>query len=262
MSDPITRFSSRVDNYVKYRPGYPREVIKLLTAEGALTPAAAVADVGSGTGILSELLLRNGNRVFGVEPNREMREAAERLLKDYPDFNSIEGTAERTTLADLSVDLITAGQAFHWFDQPKAQPEFIRILKQGGWVALIWNERRLDSSGFLRALEKLLLQFGTLYEQVRHENVYGDIATFFGAGRFRLATFENLQQMDLDGLKGRIFSASYTPEPGHPNFEPMLEKLLAIFRTHEKGGTVTIEYDTRVYYGQLASQVEPIQTRA
>ncbi|MDQ2855509.1 MAG: class I SAM-dependent methyltransferase, partial [Acidobacteriota bacterium] len=191
--NPIKRFSSRVDNYVKYRPGYPREVISLLSAECGLTPAATVADVGSGTGILSELLLRNGNRVFGVEPNREMREAAERLLKDCSGFNSIEGTAEGTTLADHSIDLITASQAFHWFDQVKARLEFLRILKKGGWVALIWNERRLDSSDFLRALEELLLKFGTLYEQVRHENVYGDIATFFGTGAFKLATFENLQ---------------------------------------------------------------------
>jgi SAM-dependent methyltransferase len=257
MSDPTTRFSSRVENYAKYRPGYPREVIDLFSTECGLTAAATVADIGSGTGIFSELLLQNGNKVYGVEPNQKMREAAERLLKDYPSFKSIDGTAEQTTLANHSVDLITAGQAFHWFDQPKARQEFIRILKSGGWVALIWNERRLDSSDFLRALEDLLLKFGTLYEQVRYENVYEGIAAFYrpggGAGGFKLATFENLQHIDLDGLKGRIFSASYTPEPGHPNFEPMLETLLAIFRTHEKGGKVTIEYDTRVYYGQLSS---------
>ena len=126
-------------------------------------------------------------------------------------------------------------------------------MKSDGWAVLIWNERRLDSSDFLRALEELLLKFGTLYEQVRHENVYGDIAAFFGGTGFKLASFENLQQVDLEGFKGRIFSASYTPEPGHPNFEPMLEQLLAIFSTHEKSGKVTIEYDTRVYYGQLSS---------
>ncbi|MCU1264504.1 MAG: putative methyltransferase [Acidobacteria bacterium] len=251
MSDPTRRFSSRVDNYVKYRPGYPREVIKLLAAECGLTRTAVVADVGSGTGIFSELLLQNGNRVYGVEPNQAMREAAERLLQDYPVFNSIVGAAERTTLADHSVDLVTAGQAFHWFDQAKARQEFRRILRRDGWVALIWNERRLDSSEFLRALEALLVSFGTDYEQVRHENVYEDIAAFFGANALNTATFENLQHLDFRGLEGRICSASYCPEPGHPRFELMLESLRTIFRTYAKDGKVTIEYDTKVYYGQL-----------
>lgn len=252
MTDPIKRFSSRVENYQKYRPGYPREIINLLTSECGLTPESVVADIGAGTGILSELFLQNGNKVYGVEPNQEMRAAAERLLKDYANFNSIDGKAEATTLADSSVDFLTAGQAFHWFDQKKARSEFARILQPEGWAVLVWNERRLDSSDFLRALEDLLIRFGTLYEQVRYENVYRDIAAFFGKGDFKLSTFENLQLLDLDGLKGRIFSASYTPEPGHPNFEPMLEQLLAIFATHQKNGKVTIEYHTKVYYGPLS----------
>ena len=251
MIDPLNRFSTRVDNYVKYRPGYPPEIIDLLSSKCGLTQTASVADVGSGTGILSELLLQNGCRVYGVEPNQGMRQAAERLLKDYPGFKSIDGKAEATTLDDNSVEFITAGQAFHWFDQEKAREEFIRILKPEGWTALIWNERRLNSSEFLRALEELLVKSGIDYGQVRHENVYGDFAAFFGANGFKLSTFDNVQQLDREGLKGRVFSASYTPELGHPNFESMLEQLLAIFRTHEKSGKVTIEYDTRVYYGQL-----------
>lgn len=252
MVESIERFSSRVENYVRYRPGYPAAVIDLLASECGLSKDSIVADIGSGTGILSELFLRNGNRVFGVEPNREMRAAAERLLKDCAHFNSLDGKAEATALADHRIDFITAGQAFHWFDQQQARQEFTRILKSDGWTVLIWNERRLDSSDFLRALEELLLKFGTLYEQVRYENVYSDIAAFFGAGGFKLATFENLPQVDLEGFKGRIFSASYTPEPGHPSFEPMLEQLLAIFSAHQKNGKVTIEYDTRVYYGRLS----------
>ena len=251
MIDPTKRFSTRVDNYVKYRPGYPRGIVDLLTSECGLTPTATVADVGSGTGILSELFLQHGNRVYGVEPNQGMRQAAEGLLKHYPGFNSIDGKAEATTLTAHSVEFITAGQAFHWFDLEKAREEFIRILRPDGWTALIWNERRLSSSKFLRALEELLVKTGINYGQVRHENVYGDFAAFFGANGFKLSTFDNFQKLDLEGLKGRVFSASYTPEPGHPNFEPMLEQLLAIFRTHEKSGKVTIEYDTRVYYGQL-----------
>ncbi len=251
MVESIKRFSSRVENYVKYRPGYPPAVIDLLASKCDLSKDSIVADIGSGTGILSELFLRNGNKVFGVEPNEQMRAAAERLMKDYSNFTSIDGKAEATTLVRHSLDFITAGQAFHWFDRQQTRREFRRILKSNGWTVLIWNERRLDSNDFLRALEELLLKFGTLYEQVRHENVYSDIAAFFGAGGFEVATFENLQPVDLEGFKGRIFSASYTPEPGHPNFEPMLEQLLAIFSVHQKDGKVTIEYDTKVYYGRL-----------
>ena len=251
MLDSIDRFSSRVENYVKYRPGYPREIIDLLVAECGLTPESIVADVGSGTGILSELFLRHGNRVYGVEPNREMREAAERLLKAHANFKSIAGKAEATTLDDQSVDFVIAGQAFHWFDQETARKEFTRILQPQGWVVLIWNERRLDSTPFLRAYEDLLLKYGTDYERVRHENVYEDIASFFAPESFKFANFDNFQTFDFEGLKGRAFSASYTPEPGQPGFEPMLDQLLAIFSTHQKSGKVAIEYDTRIYYGHL-----------
>src|ERR1019366_5901844 len=135
-----TRFSSRVENYIKYRPGYPQAIVDLLSARCGLTSASVIADVGSGTGILTELMLRNGNKVFAVEPNRDMREAAERLLSQHPNFISVEGTAEVTRLNDASVDLIVAGQSFHWFDRVKTRQEFLRVLKPGGWVALIWND--------------------------------------------------------------------------------------------------------------------------
>jgi SAM-dependent methyltransferase len=260
MVEAIKRFSSRVENYVKYRPDYPAAVIEVLVSKCGLSQKSLVADIGSGTGILTELFLRNGNKVLGVEPNREMRTAAERLLANYANFTSIDGRAEATSIASDSVDFVTVGQAFHWFDQQQAKREFVRILKSDGWAVLIWNERRLDSSEFLRALEDLLLEFGTNYEQVRHENVYGDIAAFFGAGGFELATFENLQHLDLDAFKGRLFSASYTPEPAHPNFAPMLDELLAIFAAHERNGKVTIEYDTKVYYGQLKAAVHEPST--
>lgn len=251
MVEPTERFSSRVENYVKFRPGYPTGVIDLLASACGLSRQSIVADIGSGTGILTNLFLKNGNKVFGVEPNREMRMAAEHFLRDYPRFISVDARAEATSLNDHSIDILTAGQAFHWFDREKSRQEFIRILKPGGWVVLIWNERRLDSSSFLRAVEDLLLKFGTLYDQVRHENAYDYVAPFFGGGRFEQASFKNLQRLDLDAFKGRIFSASYTPEPGHPNFEPMLEQLLVIFSAHQVNGKVTIEYDTKVFYGQM-----------
>ena len=109
-SNSTTRFSDRVAYYIKYRPGYPAKVITLLNREIGLSPATVIADIGSGTGISSELFLKNGNRVFGVEPNQPMREAAESRLAGYDAFISINGTAEATTLPDASVDLVTAGQ--------------------------------------------------------------------------------------------------------------------------------------------------------
>jgi len=252
MSDSTRRFSSRVDNYVKYRPSYPPEVVGLLAAECGLTPGALVADIGAGTGLLAELLLKNGNRVFGVEPNREMRAAGERVLADYPLYTSIDGTAEATTLHDRSVDIITAGQAFHWFDREKARVEFTRILRLGGWVALVWNERRIDSTPFLAAYEQLLRTYSSEYELLNHRHVDQQmIAAFFKAGTFRSQTFENRQIFDFAGVKGRLLSSSYSPEPGQPTHQPMLDELAAMFRAHQVDGSVAFEYDTSVYYGQL-----------
>src|SRR6266542_86616 len=218
MTNPIERFSNRVEDYVKYRPGYPIEILDPLRSECGLTVASVNADIGSGTGELSEIFLQNGNHVLAVEPNSAMRLAAERLLVNLKRFRSVNGSAESTTLQDNSVDFVTAGQAFHWFDQIKTRLEFERILKPGGWVVIIWNERRLDSTPFLRAYEELLLKYGTDYQQVRHENVIKEIAAFFQPETFALETFENVQRFDFESLKGRVFSASYTPEPGSANF--------------------------------------------
>ena len=169
-TDPTQRFSARVENYIRYRPSYPPQVLETLRSECGLTASSAIADIASGTGIFTRLLLENGNRVYGVEPNRDMREAAERLLADFRGFSSVTGTAEATTLPDQSVDFATAAQAAHWFDLAKARREFERILKPAGWAVLIWNERSTDSTPFLREYEALLLEYGTDYEMVRHEN--------------------------------------------------------------------------------------------
>ena len=253
MSDPLARFSNRAENYAKYRPGYPSGVMDILRSDCGLTATSIVADVGSGTGILSELFLRNGNTVFGIEPNAAMRQAAEHLLPEFPGFVSIDATAEATTLETSSVDLITAAQAFHWFDRDRARTEFARILRPRGWVALIWNERRLDSTAFLRDYEKLLRRYGTDYEKVRHENVAGKIGDFFDPEPFQMQSLKNVQHFDLESLKGRTRSASYTPEPGDPNFEPLFARLEELFKAHQRGGIVNFEYDTTVYYGRLTS---------
>jgi ubiquinone/menaquinone biosynthesis C-methylase UbiE len=247
-----TRFSSRVENYIKYRPGYPQAVVDLLNARCGLTSASAIADVGSGTGILTELLLRSGNKVFAVEPNRDMREAAERLLRQYPNFISVDGTAEATNLKDASVNLIVAGQAFHWFERSKTRREFLRVLKPGGWVALIWNDRNTTATPFLKAYEALLQTYATDYAAVDHKQIdTAVIASFFGAGKFEQASFPNEQVFDFEGVKGRLESSSYAPEAGHPKHDPMLKTLCAIFENYQSGGKIAFEYSTLVYFGQM-----------
>jgi ubiquinone/menaquinone biosynthesis C-methylase UbiE len=251
--EPVTRFSNRAENYARYRPGYPAEVIAILKSECGLVETSQVADVGSGTGILSELFLRNQNSVFAIEPNAPMRSFAETRLRKFPNFVSVNATAEETTLESGSVDFITAAQAFHWFDREKAKREFSRILKPGGWVILLWNERRLDSSPFLRDYEDLLLRYGTDYAKVRHENVASEIAEFYAPETFELTSVDNVQHFDFESLKGRTCSSSYTPEPGDANFQPMISQLEEIFNSRNINGVVDFEYDTRTYYGHLRS---------
>lgn len=252
MSSSTERFTSRVETYAKYRPTYPAAVVDLLRSECGLTADAIVADVGSGTGILSELILKNGNEVIGVEPNQAMRLAAEHLLSSHTTFRSVAGSAEASTLPSASVDLITAGQAFHWFDAVAARREFARILKPMGYVALIWNDRQLDSTEFLRAYEALLRQYGTDYAKVQEFNPRNVVTEFFAPAGSTLKQFPNRQEFDYEGFKGRVLSASYTPEPGNPNFEPMLSALRKLFDIHQVDGKVAFEYDTKVFYGQLA----------
>lgn len=251
-ADSTHRFSDRVENYVKYRPGYPQAVLGILREETGLTPASVVADVGSGTGISAELFLRAGNPVIGVEPNAAMRAAAEALLANYPAFRSVAGSAEETTLPDASVDHVVAGQAFHWFDVEGARREFARVLRPGGWVVLLWNSRKMDATPFLRDYEALLQEFGTDYREVRHDNVtHAALAGFF-FGVFRKRTLANEQRLDFDGLRGRLLSSSYAPAEGHPRHAPMLAELERIFAAHQRDGRVILEYETEIYLGHVA----------
>ena len=247
----VERFSNRVENYVKYRPDYPSEVLDLFRDEMNLQKISVVADIGSGTGISAKLFLENGNPVFGVEPNEAMRRAAENFIQDFPNFRSVNGTAENTTLTDKSVDFVIAAQAFHWFDQTKTRDEFERIVQDKGFVVLIWNERQLDSNEFLRDYEKFLSEFGTDYQKVRHDNITaGSLKDFFQTD-FRQAVFLNSQSLNFDGLKGRMLSASYMPSAENPLYEKMLIKLKSLFAEHAKNGKIEVLYDTKVFYGQF-----------
>ncbi|HUN22892.1 MAG TPA: class I SAM-dependent methyltransferase [Anaerolineales bacterium] len=251
-NQPTQRFSNRVQEYIQYRPGYPAQVLTTLQNECHLTSDSWVVDVGSGTGILSELFLRKGNQVVGVEPNREMRQAGERLLQGYSNFHSVNGTAEATTLPAASADFVTAGQAFHWFDRAKTKTEFVRILKPNGWVVLIWNERLTHTSRFLLAYEQLLLTYATDYRQVNHKQIdHQVLLDFFAPHTFQKQVFANRQNFDFAGLKGRLLSSSYAPVAGHPQHSAMLAELQNMFTAHQVGGTVGFDYQTQLYWGRL-----------
>ena len=250
-ASPTVRFSDRVENYVRYRPGYPPEVLGLLRTECVLQPSHVVADIASGTGVFTRLLLEAGNSVFAVEPNTEMREMGIHQLEGYHRLVSVAGTAEETTLGSASVDFVTAAQAGHWFDLPRAHAEFARILRPEGWCVLIWNERRTATTPFLRDYEQLLLTYGTDYKEVRHQRTTATIHEFFAPALCEERVFSLRQQLNYEGTAGRLLSSSYAPLEGHPGHAPMMQELQRIFRAHARDKTVEFEYDTRVYYGKL-----------
>jgi SAM-dependent methyltransferase len=250
-SNATSRFSDRVENYIRYRPGYPPQVLESLRKDCGLTPAHVIADIASGTGIWTKMLLENGNAVYGVEPNVDMRDAGQRLLSAFPKFTSVDGKAEATTLTHGSVDFVTAAQAAHWFDRERARGEFSLILKPGGWLALLWNEREVDTTPFLRDYEQLLLTYGTDYADVRHERTTDAVNEFFDPAPYQQRVFPMEQEFDYAGVEGRLLSSSYAPGPGHPKHEPMLRELRRIFEENERDGRVSFAYKTRVYFGQL-----------
>src|SRR5260370_14342857 len=164
---------------------------------------------------------------------------------------SVAGTSEATTLRSASVDFVTAAQAAHWFDLPRARAEFVRILRPDGWCILIWNERETASTPFLRDYEQLLLTYGTDYKEVRHERTTAMIHEFFAPALSKERVYSLRQQFDYEGLAGRLWSSSYAPLAGHPSYVPMMQELQRIFRAHAKDDTVDFDYKTRVFYGHL-----------
>jgi len=250
-ADTVERFSNRVENYIKYRPAYPSEALDLFKNELGLTVDSVVADIGSGTGISAKLFLENGNTVYGVEPNDGMRAAAEQYLAGFPSFRSLKGTADDTGLPNKSVDFVIAAQAFHWFEPEPTRNEFQRVLKPGGYTALIWNERQLDTTPFLIEYEQFLLRYANDYTLVRHENVNEETLSGFFEKPFERKTFDNVQILDFDGLKGRVLSSSYMPAESDERFQRRVEELRTLFAKYAENDRIKIFYNTRVYYTKL-----------
>ncbi len=251
MNDSTKRFSDRVEDYVKYRPGYPSELADYLHSRWGLDSGAVVADVGAGTGISSSLFLRRRHPVFAIEPNTEMREKAIELLGMQPLFSALNGTAESTGLDDETIDLIVAGQAFHWFDQVATRKEFQRILKPGGVVALIWNER-LTEEGFAADYDSFIIRHATDYTKVDHRNISPEeISQFFSPHICDYKAFPNSQTFDMQGLLGRLASSSYIPPRDTPEFKKMEADLYALFHQYQLDGIITIRYETKVFSGRL-----------
>jgi SAM-dependent methyltransferase len=252
IADPTKRFSDRVDNYIKYRPSYPAEVLDYLAEKCGLAVDAPIADVGSGTGIFSTLLLARGYKVYAVEPNASMQDAAVRQFGGNDNFIPIAGTAEATTLADGSVDLVVCAQAFHWFDAEKTRIEFKRILKERGQAALIWNNRDASTDEFAAAYENLLKQDSVDYNKVNHRNISDiNFKAFFKDGVYDAVKYPNVQVFDEEGLLGRAFSSSYVPPEDTEDGKKFKNMLKALFAKYNQDGAVRFYYQTEVYLGQV-----------
>ncbi len=245
---PKARFSNRVENYLKYRPGYPDEIIAYLGKNTTLHKNCVIADIGSGTGKLSELFIRHGYQVHAVEPNSKMRHAAEKFFKNNKKYISLNGSAEAIPLADNSVDMIVVGQAFHWFETESAVKEFRRILNKNGFIILIWNNRDIIAHGLMRDYERLLQQYGNDYKQIR-SIYYGTrgMKRLFKSEDVERVVFDYKQVFDFPGLKGRLESSSYCPLPGTDTYNNMIIKLGEIFNKHAEDNKVKITYKTEIY---------------
>lgn len=257
-TDPLRRFSDRVDDYVRYRPGYPPGLFDVLAQETGIGAGWSVADIGAGTGMLTRLLLDRGCRVAAVEPNDSMRRAADRALSGRDGFTSVAGRAEATTLPDDSADLVTAAQAFHWFEPKATRREFERILRPPGWAAVVWNTRETDATPFMRAYERLLVECAVDYTSVDHRIARERIAAFLPDPVVR--RLPHRDWLELDQALGRMQSASYVPGPGHPAHAAIVSGLREIFERHaghEPGAEasaprrVAFVYTTEVYVGSI-----------
>lgn len=252
--DATERFSSRVAEYVRYRPEYPAAVFEQITARVPPELPRRAADMGSGTGIFSRALLARGWQVHAVEPNAEMRGAAERALRSESGFVSHAGRAEASGLPARAVALVVAAQAFHWFDAAACRREWRRILLERGLVCLIWNRRRLGSS-FMNGYEAALTNGAPEYgEVVRRQHDEAAIFELFAGDGFEKVECSNEQLFDWDGFSGRVLSSSYAPRSGEAGHQALMGELRRLYEAHERGGLVRFDYVTTLYMGGLSAE--------
>lgn len=244
--DPTGRFSNRAGNYAKYRPSYPPQLIAFFGERLGLRKGRQIADIGSGTGIFTELLLLKGCLVTGVEPNAAMRQAAEERLAAYERFYSLDGRAEQTGLAGQSIDLITVAQAFHWMDPAPTKKEFRRILKPGGHIAVCWNTR-VSNTPFLRAYEELVLEVSKGYDAANRIDEPA-LRELFLPQPMEFRVFPNIRLMNFEELRGLALSSSYMPAEGDARYDEMEQRLEELFATHHESGLVRMEYETKLYF--------------
>lgn len=248
------RFDGRSSDYSLYRPGYPAELVNVLKWEFGLEKRSTIADVGSGTGKLARLFLEQGNLVYCIEPNDDMRKRAFQDLSPYKNAVIFNGKAEQTGIGNHSIDFITAGQAFHWFDPELARKEFIRILRPQGFVVLVWNDRVPRLSGINKTYEDICRRFSKGYHASGSKAVSKDAVSNFFENDLKEFTIPNPQQLDLDGLKGRYFSASYAIGKDNPEYENLILSLDNAFKVNQEHGLVTLEYETKVFVGKFQRQ--------
>ncbi|MCX9157293.1 class I SAM-dependent methyltransferase [Niveibacterium sp. 24ML] len=247
MSRAETRglFTEKVRDYIVGRPGYPDALVARLAERVGARAGQHLADIGCGTGLLAQTFLQHGYTVTGIEPNNAMREAGAQLLAVLPSFQMFSGTAEQTGLPDASVDGIVVGTAFHWFDQAPTRAEFARILRPGGWVALVGNERDVVS-GADAALASLLAQFRSdAHEQMRALEACAP-AGFLGAGALHFELGHRLS-LDQAAFSALVFSRSYMPRPNSARRAEAEAAIETAFARYAAGGRYTLNYRATVF---------------
>lgn len=248
------RFDGKGEIYARFRPSYPKEMIDFLYTEAGLSPNAAIADIGAGTGILTRLLLERGSTVFAVEPNADMRRQAETALKDCSACRFLCGNAEHTMLPDHCVDFVTAAQAFHWFDREQFKAECRRILKRSGKVILIWNCRDEASALVQENAEvnkQYCLRFRGFAGGLNSPEAQREALHTFFAGPFMTRQFENPQRFTQETFVGRNFSSSYAPSMDSDAGQRYQAVLQTLFQKYSQNGILTVPHHTYCHIGTV-----------
>ena len=246
----LSAFSSKVADYAASRPDYPTALFDTLRAYCPPGPEVTVADIGAGTGLLTRGLLKVGYRVVAVEPNPTMRAAAESELGRIDGYRSVEGSAESIPLKAAAGDLVTAAQAFHWFDVDRAREEFLRVLTPLGQVALVSNDRVL-ADPLNAALDELSSEFGGAKRaaMLAHED-RSEVPRFFGSATPSEYFWPHEQSLGEEAMLSLVFSRSYIPDRNTRDGDQLAERVRALFSRFAESGRVVVRYRTVAIIGR------------